>query len=81
MFNFIKKIFGCNHVYGEVHPDGYQYCKLCGRAILAPHEERCIHKWENVKTFNTTNTYTGNVIKITYVLRCVRCGEMKKEEY
>jgi hypothetical protein len=30
-----------NHKYDKVQEDGYQYCKNCGKAILAP----CNHKW------------------------------------
>ena len=79
MFDFIKRLFGCRHIYGPVQSDGYQYCKLCGRAIIAPRNEVCNHKWETERIMTTSNAYTGNVIKYTYILKCSRCGEMKTE--
>lgn len=80
MISIFKKIFGCNHIYGMVQSDGYQYCEYCGKAILAPRFETCLHKWENINTYSTSSRLTGNVIKITYVLRCVHCGDIRKEE-
>jgi len=80
MINFLNKIFGCSHIYGMVQKDGYQYCEYCGKAILAPRFETCLHKWENIDTFSSTNRLSGNVYKITYVLKCVHCGEIRKEQ-
>lgn len=80
MYDFIKKIFGCNHIYSEVKPDGYQYCKLCGKSYLAPIHEKCFHIWDEEKVLTVSNR-NDYITKYIYVLRCKKCGDMKKEEY
>lgn len=32
------------HSYESVQPDGYQYCKACGKAKLAPPKPNCKHE-------------------------------------
>ena len=81
MFNIFKKFFGCNHIYGMIQNDGFQYCKLCGKASIAPRYETCVHKWQIERILTSNSRYSDVVLKYIYILKCVHCGEMKKEEF
>ncbi len=69
-------MFGCKHKYGDVK-EGYQYCKKCGKAICAP-ENSCIHKWEEIRRLEINNPYGSIPLGDIYVLKCNKCGEIKK---
>ena len=75
-------MFFCNHKYGKVNKDGYQYCTKCGKAIVAPVAE-CQHDFETVAKHEKyrRHIYTGEKViqQYVYVLQCTKCGIMKQE--
>jgi len=81
MFDLLKKIFGCKHIYGEVQHDRFQYCKFCGEAKIAPRYNKCLHSWKKEQVLTVSGAYSGNILKYIYVLRCEHCGDMKREEF
>jgi len=68
-------MFGCKHKFGRVE-DRYQYCDKCGTAKAAPARE-CEHVWQEVTQMNTTSRLNGSLQKITYVMKCTKCANMK----
>ena len=66
----------CNHKYGEIK-EGYQYCKKCGKAKAAPKRE-CEHNWSTVSQYEYSNIINNNINNIVYVMRCSKCGDIKK---
>ncbi len=61
-------MFCYQHEYGKIE-EGFQYCKKCGKAI-------CVHKWEEVESFEKIDNYTGNVVSIIKLCKCKKCGEL-----
>ena len=69
----------CNHKYGEVKPDGYQYCNNCGIATPAP-LKLCSHKWKIHTKNEVVSQYSGGgIIRCIYLMQCEHCGETKQE--
>ena len=65
----------CFHKYNKVE-DGYQYCKKCGKAIVAP----CSHKWELIKTLEVSNAFSGDKANhYIFVLQCSNCGILEQK--
>jgi hypothetical protein len=64
----------CRHKFGKVEGE-YQYCKKCGKAISVP----CNHKFEKLHVFPVTWIW-GKTCAYIYVSRCVKCGEIKRDE-
>lgn len=61
----------CEHKLGKVESDGYQYCTLCGLAIVA----LCKHHFMSI---SINNLQLGKkIVGKDYILKCVKCGEMK----
>lgn len=71
-------VSGCTHFFGEVN-NGYQYCKNCGVAIVAPKSKCEQHNWQIIEQFSKDSRFTGNSIAIYYISRCVNCGLIKKD--
>lgn len=72
----------CNHKYGKIE-DGYQYCKKCGRAIVAPRIP-CDHRWKQIEraNFEITNGFGGISKKgILFLYKCEKCGETKTVKF
>lgn len=61
------------HKYGKII-DGYQYCDKCGKARPVG----CSHKWLDNGHLKQSNALQGNVFNIIYILRCEKCGDIKK---
>lgn len=82
MFELLRVILGgCKHKQlSPVQKDGFQYCEECGKAFLAPRYETCVHEWIKINEYSASNRLTGNMYKITYVLKCKHCGDMKTYE-
>lgn len=70
-------VSGCTHLFGEVN-NGYQYCKNCGIAILAPKSKCEQHNWELIEQYSK-DTKFGNTVAIYYISRCKNCGLIKKD--
>jgi hypothetical protein len=73
-------MFGCNHKYEKVNKDGYQYCIKCGKAI---HIE-CSHHFQTIRVMDHFRPAHFRfdkdlVIGLVYILRCTKCGIIKKE--
>ncbi len=68
----------CRHKLDIVQPDGYQYCKKCGLAFLAP-KVVCEHKW--VKDSKIEHETWGKVSGITIILQCSDCGELSSKQF
>lgn len=67
----------CFHKWDEVK-DGYQYCKKCGKARKAP-EPKCDHEWEEYKSYKQDYIdYDSRGFFIINIMKCHKCGEMKK---
>jgi hypothetical protein len=66
-------MFGCKHEYGPVKKDGYQYCKKCGKAIVAP----CKHEWERIKIVEVENF--GQKVGHIYISECKKCLKIRQE--
>lgn len=71
-------MFLCSHKFGEIK-EGYQYCSICGKAILIP----CNHVWETIKHVDIISRSVHNpsnerIIGCKYILKCVKCGELKE---
>lgn len=68
----------CNHTWGRVTEDRYQYCEKCGKARRLP----CDHVWENINKIKQTlsDGFTKQESYI-YLNRCKKCGEMTKYKY
>lgn len=66
-------LFPCNHSFGTVQTDGYQYCKKCGLAVPVP----CQHQWAKMSQWGTESRLTGNMYKIQLLYECRKCGETK----
>jgi len=66
----------CRHVFNPVAENSkYQYCKKCGKAILAP----CIHDW--VESYNVELAdEDDNIVGYTVVYICDICKNYKKLE-
>jgi hypothetical protein len=70
-----KCLFG--HSFGRIEPDGFQYCKTCGKAIL-PNLCENGHQW--VETGENEYVVTSNYgqWKDYYVpQKCARCNERR----
>lgn len=63
----------CKHEYGPVQEDGYQYCKKCGKAIVAP----CKHEWKRIKVVEVE--HWGNKVGDIFVDECIKCLKIRKE--
>ena len=69
----------CNHKYGKVQEDGYQYCTKCNKAIAAP----CPHKYERIKEYLNTRILSSgggskqSIQQVEYHLQCGHCGDIK----
>lgn len=63
----------CEHKYGRVRKDGYQYCVKCGiaREPLKNPPYPCVHQWEH--DANITSNRDDN-ITVGVRLRCIKCG-------
>lgn len=65
------------HKWTTVMKDGYQYCKICGKAKLMLNE--CKHKWiarERIAVRANKGDIPHNHI---YILQCLHCGELRKQ--
>jgi hypothetical protein len=71
-------VSGCTHLFGEVN-NGYQYCKTCGIAIVAPKSKCEQHNWEIIDKYSKNTTYRETPIAVYYISRCVNCGLIKKD--
>jgi hypothetical protein len=71
-------VSGCTHCFGEVN-NGYQYCKNCGIAIIAPKSKCEQHNWEIIDKYSKNTTYRKIPITVYYISRCVNCGLIKKD--
>lgn len=65
----------CSHTKGvtEVKPDGYQYCKECGRAEVPPSLPSCRH----ILTETSVNEVRvfGNNTHVKVCQTCTKCGK------
>lgn len=64
----------CEHKFGTVQKDGYQYCEKCGKAILAP----CKHDWKAHSSYTLVqwgSVATGRIL----VYECQKCKAIRKE--
>ena len=72
----------CFHKYDKVQEDGYQYCRSCGVAIVAP----CIHDWKRVTIMKYFDRDAiGHLCKeaptgFAYVYECQKCKAIREEE-
>jgi ribosomal protein S27AE len=63
----------CDHFFGPVDENNFQYCSKCGRAVQVFVE--CFHIWEEVESFTKS---TGSIVKDhIYKQVCKKCGEIK----
>ncbi len=80
MRSFLQRLFCFHKGWSKVDEQGYQYCGECGIAIQAPAPPpppECRHlKKAVVESLKTTSRISGNVTKITYILRCEECGTL-----
>lgn len=82
MRNLIKRIFNlaepdkCRHKFGEIKA-GYQYCQLCGEAVLAPHPCTEFHDWDDGERVVVKNG-SGADIGLRILQKCTQCGERKE---
>jgi len=65
------------HTFLSGVKDGYQFCKVCGKAV--PVEPiGCEHIWEEFTRFDTKRTSNKAIIARTFIMKCSQCGEMKR---
>ena len=65
------------HKFEKQIIEGYQYCEKCGKAIPV----ECNHKWETIVETEISPEYNPRVyIAKMYILKCISCGEIKKNE-
>ena len=65
--------------YDVVQEDGFQYCKVCGKAIR-PKQQSCQHIWKDKHTMETFIGvgFDDRMSGIVYVQQCTKCGEIKR---
>ena len=68
----------CNHKYGAVNSNGYQYCVECNLARYVP--KVCEHVWKIIEQREVTNIMYNSRIGFIYVQECDKCGEIKSEK-
>jgi hypothetical protein len=61
----------CNHKFDIIQPDGYQYCKKCGKAFNPP-KLICNHKLKIIEKIDIE--YFGNLTDRMIVQECSICG-------
>lgn len=64
--------FECSHDSFTDVKDGYQYCKKCNKAFLAPKKE-CDHHWFLLSEIIVKGAVKG------YLYECLHCGSNRKE--
>ncbi len=64
----------CEHKFGKVEKDGYQYCKNCGEAKKPIDDNVCKHIWH---TTEKSNYVRNSGFRNYYVSVCEKCGEIK----
>jgi hypothetical protein len=63
----------CKHKFGKIE-EGYQYCKICNKA--EPIE--CNHQYEIIdEQHHMIGSIFSSRIEISYICRCVYCGDIK----
>jgi len=73
----------CNHKWGTISEDRYQYCQKCNKAKYVP--KQCEHNWETIKEYkqiiNTQTAYGKHEdINPVFICRCKKCGEFERFE-
>jgi hypothetical protein len=67
----------CQHYFGRILVDGYQYCIKCNLAVKPQDQQpECLHKWNRVKTVDVKDEWE-DIVGHRDVLQCTLCGEMK----
>ena len=70
----------CNHKWGKVSEDEYQYCEKCNKARFVP--KQCEHVWEEVRNYTeTVYTGMGREQNMIYLSKCNKCGVMNKNTF
>lgn len=77
MFLFKRKTFKPHeHMWGEVQPDGRQYCLTCNEAHYVA--INCHHKFSIINKHAIK--YDDVIKEIIYVSQCIHCGKIVKEK-
>ena len=76
MLNFLKNIHV--HNYGDVSENGFQYCRVCNKAIYVG-EPECKHKYRIQNIVSDKGIFKSED-KIIYVQECMNCGKLNKFE-
>jgi hypothetical protein len=74
---FFKK--QCEHIFGPVNKDGYQYCTKCNFAVFIPRKcEHIFEKFADTKDWWTEDCYKKRTMKgQIFHDRCGLCGRIR----
>ena len=65
------------HSWGEINPDGRQYCIICNEAHYV--EMKCHHKFSIIEKKKIVKVYPNGakVEDMKYVSQCIHCGKIE----
>jgi len=66
----------CNHKFGNIQKDGFQYCKKCGKAL----RPKCEHVYEIYSNEILEYARTKTLKKRVIINKCKFCGILDKFE-